>query len=443
MAAPAVATVEAGKPGPEIPKSFMGLSREWRVFVAPDEGPPSAVHPTYLQLLKNLCAFNDAPLCIRVGGNSADGIKESPSPDRWKQMGEVFKATRTPLIININLAREDVELDKAMINDAHKYVPKEAIATFELGNEPDGWANRYRPADYTFEQYLPVFNRIAKELVPALTPGVAGPAWAHAAPPKVIKEFLAAQPGLINMITVHSYRFDPKRKPPVEKLLNEGDTAGYAKNLIPGIQTAHDAGLKIRMTEAGSAWGGGIEGFSDSFAVSLWTLDVLFELAKAGLDGIHFHGGGLGHYSPIREDVDKATRKAVITARAPYYGMLVFAEATANNAQFLPVTEDTGKIKLWPTVDKTGVVRVIVINKETASAGEITLKLAGSKASVKRLIAPSLGATEGITWAGQTFDGSKDGTPVGVAIEESISIKDGTLNLKLTPASAALLTVLP
>jgi hypothetical protein len=90
----------------------MGLSREWRVFVAPDEGPASAVHPTYLRLLANLCAFNDSALCVRVGGNSADGIKASPSPDRWKQIGEVFKATRTPLIINLNLARECVEPPK-------------------------------------------------------------------------------------------------------------------------------------------------------------------------------------------------------------------------------------------------------------------------------------------------------------------------------------------
>lgn len=438
------ATIDVQHPTTAIPESFMGLSREWRVFVAPDEGPASAVHPAYLRLLENLCAFNDKPLCIRVGGNSADGIRESPSADRWKQIGEIFKATRTPVIINLNLQREDAELDKAMVSDALKYLPKEAIMTFELGNEPDGWAGRYRPKEYTFEQYLPVFNRIAKQLVPALTPGLAGPAYAHAAPPQVIKDFLAAEPGLINLVTVHSYRFDPKSNPKPERLLDDRDSHGYAARLVDGIRAAHDAGLPIRLTESGSAWSGGVAGFSDTFAASLWTLDVFFEFAKAGLDGIHPHGGGLGHYTPIREDVDKQTKKAIITAAAPYYGMLVFAEATAHGARFLPVaTEGDNKTKIWATLDRTGTTRVVIINRNLNEEAEVEVRLQGSGASIKTLRAPMLTSTDGISFAGQTYDGSADGRPVGTLEQPTVKAENGVLRLQVKPVSAVLATIQP
>jgi hypothetical protein len=359
------ATLDVTHPGAAVPKSFAGFSREWRRFPSPDGGPASAVHPTYLRLLEHLAAFNDEGLSFRIGGNSADGIGAVPEDERWQQIGEIYKATRTPIIINLNLAKENAELDKNWIRAAQRLLPPAAIATFELGNEPDGWKGRYRPDDYTYEEYLDVFHKVAEQLVPSLTPGLAGPAWAHAAPPDVLTQFLAKERPFINLLTVHSYRFDPKSHPDVKKLLDEGPTAGFAKSLAPGIKVAHDAGLKLRLGEAGSAWGGGIAGFSDTYAVSLWTIDFLFELAQAGLDGVNFHGGGTSHYTAIKEDVDKASGKAIISASAPYYGMLVFAEAVAHGARFVPVqtTDPATRVKFWATIDSGGIVRVVVINK--------------------------------------------------------------------------------
>ena len=436
-------TVDKAHPGAAIPKSFAGFSREWRPFPTPDEGPASAVHPAYLGLIQQLAAFNDEALSIRIGGNSADGMKESPSADRWKQIGEVFKAARTPGIINLNLAREDLELDKTMIRDAQRLLPKEAIATFELGNEPDGWKERYRPANCTYEQYLTAFHTIAKDLVPGLTPGLAGPAWAHAAPPQMLKDFLAAEGPMINLLTVHSYRFDPKSHPEPRKLLAEGATAGFAKSMADGIKVAHDAGLKLRLGEANSAWGGGIPGFSDCFAASLWTLDFFFELAHAGLDGVNLHNSGAQPYSPIKEDFDKQTHKALITANAPFYGMLVFAEAVAHDARFLPVemSSTSSPLKIWASLDNKGTARIVVINKDLASTGEVESHIAGHRATLKRLTGPSLDALQGITFAGQTFDGTLDGQPVGLRIEETIPMADGVMHLSVPPVSAVLVIV--
>lgn len=442
-----VATIHPDQPGRAIPKSFAGFSREWRKFPFPESGAASEVHPAYLRLIEQLCAFNDEALSIRIGGASAEQAREMPrESERWAQMAQVFKATRTPFIINIGLSRGDVEMAKDYVRTLRAALPAGAIATFELGNEPDGWPGRHKPADHTFEQYLEEFHTIGSQLVPQLTAGLAGPAWAHGAPPGILTAFIAREKPLLNLLTVHAYRFNPASTPPVEKLLEESATAGMAQNLAPGIEAAHAAGLKLRLGECGSAWGGGIPGFSDSFGATLFTLDFLFELANAGLDGVNLHNVGMNAYSVIKEDVDKASGRTLsITAGAPFYGMLVFAEAVANEAQFVPVelSADTGKsrVKLWATLDRKGVLRVVVINKDRENVADMTLHVAGSQAALTRLEAPSLNVTKGIIYAGQTYDGSTDGNPLGTRKEEPVAISGGTLRIQVGPASAALLTI--
>ena len=439
------ATVDVTHPGRAVAKSFAGISHEWGPFAKPDGGSAAQVHPTYLRLLEHLCAFNDAPLCFRIGGATADQMRKSPEPERWQQLGEIFKTTRTPLVINVNLASGSAELPAQMIRDAQKFLPKDAVMSFELGNEPDGWPNRHRPESFDFAQYLDEFDAVAKEL-PAFAPGLAGPAWAHGAVPEIVSEFVARNKSRINLLTVHAYRFDPKSKPTPIKFLDERATTGFAEWMGDGIKVSHDAGLLLRLDETGSSWSGGVVGFSDSFGASLWTLDFFLALANAGLDGINLHSVRTNAYSVIKEDTDKATGHAVISANAPFYGMLVFAEAVAHEARFVPVeTKAAGKMKLWATLDRGGVLRVVAINKDAATAGDVSLKLGAhfSTARLKRLEATSIEATSGITWAGQTFDHSADGNPLGRLLEEKVPVAGDGVHFHVAPASAALVTFRP
>ena len=265
--------------------------------------------------------------------------------------------------------------------------------------------------------------------------------------PEILSEFIARNKARLNLLTVHAYRFDPKSKPQPVKFLDDRATTGFAEWMGDGIKVAHDAGLKLRLDETGSAWGGGVAGFSDSFGASLWTLDLFLALANAGLDGINLHSVRTNAYSVIKEDVDKATGKATITANAPYYGMLVFAEAVAHEARFVPVrtTGAAGKMKLWATLDGKGTLRVVAINKDAAAAGDVALKLTApfSAASVKRLEAASIEATRGISFAGRTFDNSADGNPIGALMEEKIPVAESGVHFHVAPASAVLLTVKP
>jgi hypothetical protein len=96
-------------------------------------------------------------------------------------------------------------------------------------------------------------------------------------------------------------------------------------------------------------------------------------------------------------------------------------------------------------LDRTGVVRVVILNKHLIDAAEVDIRLPGKQGvgTLKRLEAPSLDATSGLTYAGQTFDQSADGNAVGALKDEAIRPADGGLRFRVAPASAALLTIAP
>ncbi|MDB5896879.1 MAG: hypothetical protein JWP41_481, partial [Ramlibacter sp.] len=83
-----------------------------------------------------------------------------------------------------------------------------------------------------------------------------------------------------------------------------------------------------------------------------------------------------------------------------------------------------------------------VLNKDQRASGTVRLRVPGySSAAIKRLIAPSFGAKSGITLGGQTFDGSRDGRPVGTERREATTAKNGVFEVAIGPTSAFLLTL--
>ena len=49
--------------------------------------------------------------------------------------------------------------------------------------------------------------------------------------------------------------------------------------------------MPVRLTEVNSISGGGLDGTSNVFAAALWTADLAFEYAKAGVESISMHWG--------------------------------------------------------------------------------------------------------------------------------------------------------
>lgn len=74
----------------------------------------------------------------------------------------------------------------------------------------------------------------------------------------------------------------------------------------------------------------------------------------------------------------------------------------------------------------TGNVTVAIINKDQSASGLVKITVPKYNSSfVKRMLVPSLGAKEGITIGGQTFDGSKDSKAVGKESSEKINAQKG------------------
>jgi Glycosyl hydrolase family 79 C-terminal beta domain len=180
----------------------------------------------------------------------------------------------------------------------------------------------------------------------------------------------------------------------------------------------------------------------------------MFNLAKAGVVGVNFHAGTGASYTPFRFSrrfIRTGTGDSWGTVFMPtvnplYYGILLFNQATANSARLLPVNTATqGNIKVWATLDTQQVVRVVLLNKDTALGGKARIQLSSLRSTgvLTRLRAPKVNATSEVTLAGQTFDGTVDGLPLGLYTSEQVLPENGSYSLDLPPASAALLTLNP
>src|SRR5581483_2762732 len=193
------------------------------------------------------------------------------------------------------------------------------VVAFELGNEPDiydkkAWeGGKLQATDQSalqhrgpkphlpdkitatsfakkFRTYALALHRAAPK-VPLVAPALAKPTdnvgW--------IKTLLRRpHPGL-RVVSAHVYPYTAcgphtgSKYATIPKVLSENATAGMARTAAPAIAVAHKAGLSLRLTEINSVTCGGVEGVSNTFATALWVPDALFELMRAGVEGVHLH----------------------------------------------------------------------------------------------------------------------------------------------------------
>jgi hypothetical protein len=125
---------------------------------------------------------------------------------------------------------------------------------------------------------------------------------------------------------------------------------GCACHSLPQ-RAAAAAGLRLRVSEANSAVGGGRAGLSNVFAAALWTADAAFEFAAAGAAGINMHwgvGGKFGHGGPSYTGVQTNFRLGnpalpYPCVHPPWYGYLLFQEATrGSGVRFLAARRGNG-----------------------------------------------------------------------------------------------------
>jgi Glycosyl hydrolase family 79 C-terminal beta domain len=163
---------------------------------------------------------------------------------------------------------------------------------------------------------------------------------------------------------------------------------------------------------------------------------VLSRFAESGALGVDFHTSQ--DYPAFRYT------NGALAVLPLYYGMLMFSLGTAEKGQLIPVSvQTTGRVRAFATLGSDGAVRVVAINEDGSATGKLTVTLTNAHgvARLSRLTAPMLSAKTGLSFEGQTFDGSTDGKPVGTRTRNTVTPSGTSYAFGLPPQSAATLVI--
>jgi len=487
----AFVTVDPTQPGNFVQAGYIGFSHEWGQAQLLMGDPAIGVNPIYRQLVKNLAAHGGGPVSIRVGGSTTDRTG-APRPNTVTPLARLYDDLSAPaptvsFILGVNLGADDVGLATRQAKAYLEGMPPGSVQAIEVGNEPDTYESQgHRRAGWGWAGYMADFHEWTQSIKKAVPDGpkFTGPANAGfpGTPPaegmpasdfgttEGLTQLLSTEKDVIGFVTQHAYTGGSSAcggAPAPGFLLEPGSATEDPKLVRPLVALARGGVKPYRIGEMNSILCAGEPGISDAFEAALWTADVLFEYAAAGVVGVNLH---TNNWNALRGwdisgaflfDVPEAQYTASATEVAPpegntftadyqlrkvlpaYYGLWFFTEATSNQGQILPVTlETTANLKAWATLDSsTGDVYVAIINKDQTATGTVRMIVPGYPLGrVKRLLAPSFSATEGITFGGQTFDGSTDGNPVGTEQSEDVQSKqNGVFEIVVAPTSAVLL----
>ncbi len=448
-----------------VPDSFLGLSIEYW-------GLP--LFERRMSLLERVLSLvhgrADGPLVLRIGGDSADHAFWEPtarraphwvfalSPAWLRRTSILVRRARVRLILDLNLVTGSPSKAAQWARAAQTDLPHGSIAGFEIGNEPDiysrsdwlasvgrtGRAASFLPAHLSTSDYTRDYQAYARALapvapdVPLIGPAIANPerdvSW--------VSSLLAGAHPRLEILSAHRYPFSacvgPRSAayPTIARVLSERASAGTAQAMTAAVGLAHRAGLPLRMTELNSVTCGGLAGVSNAFATALWAPDALFELLQAGVHGVNVH---------VRADAINGAftlSRGGLGARPLLYGLILFARTLGPDAQLVHVQLHAARsshLKVWAVRARDGRLRVLLIDKSNQPVSVALQLPATGRATVERLLAPSVRSPSGVTLGAQRLD--SDGRWRGRAHQQTITPDVHGYQLTIAPVSAALLSV--
>jgi hypothetical protein len=464
---PAISATVGNTPiGQAMAPGFVGVSFEYKAIHQYTGRNPDAVNPALVGLLRGL-APGQSPV-LRIGGDSTDwtwwpvrgvvkptGVSYNLTKGWLRTTRALAAALGAKLILGVNLATARPALASAEAQALLQGIGRQYIGALEIGNEPDlygvfawyrdrqGHVAFSRPHNYSLSAFTKDFSHWSAAL-PSLP--LVGPSFAQLTWMSGLSRFLSAE-HRIGTVTVHRYPLhgtttDPTSPtyPSIPNLLSDTASSGLAQQVAPYVATAHSRHLKFRVDEMNSVSNSGRPGISDTFASSLWILDTLFNLAYVGVDGVNLHTLPNAAYQLFSFTNTDGSWQA--TVNPVYYGAYAFAQAFPPGARLLPVNVAPGAVKVWATQGADGHTRVVLINKDPSTPVTVQLQLPSDvgPAQLQRLTAPSIDATTGVTFDGQTFGSSRDVRQASKPRSEPVTPALGSYSIELPAASAALLT---
>jgi hypothetical protein len=471
--APAHASATVWRAVRVVPPAFLGLSIE------PLELANYANYlPTFANLLDAIKPPGDvARPILRVGGESADSTFLGPdpyanvdpeyhqgrpfvvSPEWFRMLGDVVRATDSRLMFDLNLAAHSPAMAAQVAQHVADAVPRNRIVAFEIGNEPDLYANalvgisKAVPGGtnswafgFTIQDYISLFAQYVAAVRQVLPRSqFAGPDGMSRSPFWVSTFVQSQDLPLVSLVTAHNY-------PPFEGCAVPGDPryprpTGYMSDSVAQgvahseryvLGAAGLGGLNVRLSEVGSSVCGGVRGRSDTFGTALWAPDLLFNLLSVGVDGLNIHLRGNGFANTALNVTPDG-----IYAEPLYYGMALFARMLGPGAELMLTTKRGGpeRLKVWAVRLGDGRLNVLYLNKSDRDTYVTLPALSAQAATVERLSAPSLSANTTVTLAGQRLGG--DGRWTGALTASRVPSAHGSYRVLVPRFSAAMLSVPP
>jgi hypothetical protein len=465
-----IMTVEPAHPGPKFALGAVGLSIEAQELVTPDL---SANHKSLVTLMRQL-----GPGVLRIGGDSLDyswWTSQDEQPPEWAtskaysasvvrpadltRLHGLLAATGWQVILGVDLGHFD-PARAANETSFAEHILGSSLLGFEIGNEPNDYGGQFdmlRPSSYGVANYLEelstysVAMRAAAPKIRLYGPDLGAQALQTWLP------VIAANDGTsFAAITQHYYpttyngsesKCKPTPIPTALELLSpqvrERENA-VLQAIVTAGQIAH---RETRITETnttGSCQSSDGPATSPVFASALWALDWALRSASAGIAGLNFHGYfGIcapDGFNPICAPNYAADIRGHVIARPEYYGLL--AARRLEGGHFIPVhikgqsVEDD--LTAYATKHPDGAITIAISNLGIGISPSILLNVPGyNRATDERLMAPSVGATSGVTFGHASADAGGMIRSRGAAIPSS----HGKFRLTLTPTSAVIVTL--
>ncbi len=384
-----------------LPSAFIGLSYEsydLNSGLFTDAGNLPA-------LLRNF-----GPGVLRFGGNSVDQGYAGISSGAVRALATLARKTGWKVLYSENLDRFSASRVRADARRVTDGLGKRLLA-IACGNEPEDFAGRVRPSDYTESDYLATDVPRCRRAVASGAPRApfAGPDtfrlsggpgdWSIPWLTSYARAARAGQVRALSLLTQHFYAMSNcgGHSGGLATLISKPIEAKERGDLDVVRHAAATAGVPYAIDESNSASCGGIPRVSDAYVSALWAADWLLLAAEARAKGVYFQGGldrNCAGYTPLCEVGNHRYEATPV-----YYGML-FAHLMGTGEAFAtPLTisgTTSAHVVTHAVVNSAGRIRVMVENLGSSPI-EVLLKAPGAvgEASTWSLTGPSLGARSG------------------------------------------------
>lgn len=457
---PANLAVVGKNTGNTVQPDFVGVAGPhnpggWN-FGYNDSSSGKAPNYPLIDLLKAL--QNGAPMFVRIGGGSSDSSSSDVLDEKFRASLQAFSAhINTTIAFGVNFAANNPSL---AASEARYYADgTPAIKYFEPGNESNWYGSHgERPHDFSLGSWIWEYNNNIVAAIRAAVPNakffgpswdnpvvLVGPRWGntyHNSPDPYQQIEDGVDRSLMPVVNVHYYAgYNPGHEPGDYLLTSAAIDSSTLQQLSKAIPTIHSHGQKFRIGEFNTIDGGGQAGVSDTFQSALWIVDQMFAFANVGVDGVNVNGLGMNGYAIAKFTNGNYESSCqcdpyLADVQPIYYGMLFFANATANVKAIREVSKSDfdSKISVWAVAVNDGSTRVIVINKDPDFRGDVAIEVPGfsGKADIHTLTAGSYLSRSGITYDGRTFDGATNGKIKGTRKVETLERSNGYYYVNFT-----------